>query len=67
LRWRDIDTAARVLTVREAVYDRVISTPKTDAGSRQIPLSETALALIAEWRSRTAGCESDRLVFGTRW
>lgn len=32
LRWRDIDEQTRVLTVREAVYDAVFSTPKTDAG-----------------------------------
>src|SRR5262249_8908871 len=43
LRWRDIDEQARLLTVREAVYDGVFSTPKTDAGVRQIPLSGASL------------------------
>ncbi len=51
LRWRDIDEQARLLTVREAVYDGVFSTPKTEAGARQIPLSDTALTLIAEWKA----------------
>ena len=46
LRWKDIDEQARVLTVREAVYDGTFGTPKTEAGSRQIPLSETALRLV---------------------
>ena len=65
LRWRDIDEHARLLTVREAVYDGVFSTPKTEAGTRQIPLSSASLALIQEWRSRVACSESDRLVFCT--
>jgi integrase len=37
LRWRDIDECRRTLTVREAVYDGTFSTPKTEAGLRQIP------------------------------
>jgi len=42
-RWNDrTSTTGRLLTVREAIYDGVISTPKTDAGRRQIPLSATA-------------------------
>jgi integrase len=65
LRWRDIDEPARLLTVREAVYDGVFSTPKTEAGARQIPLSSASLALIEEWRSRVERCEPDRLVFAT--
>src|SRR5438445_2452736 len=50
LRWGDVDEGERLLTVREAIYDGAISTPKTDAGRRQIPLSATALALIAQWK-----------------
>jgi len=38
LRWKDIDEGAGLLTVREAVYDGTFSTPKTEAGVRQIPL-----------------------------
>ena len=65
LRWRDIDEQARLLTVREAVYDGVFSTPKTDAGSRQIPLSSASLALIQGRRSHVECSEQDRLVFST--
>lgn len=65
LRWRDIDEHARRLTVREAVYDGVFSTPKTEAGTRQIPLSSASLALIHEWRARVECSEPDRLVFCT--
>ncbi len=66
LRWRDVDETGRLLTVREAIYDGVVSTPKTDAGRRQIPLSATALALITEWKAHAYTSEPDAFVFSTR-
>ena len=66
LRWKDIDEQARLLTVREAVYDGTFSTPKTEAGSRQIPLSDTALRLVVEWKAHAKNTEPDALVFATR-
>jgi integrase len=66
LRWKDIDEHARVLTVREAVYDGTFGTPKTDAGSRQIPLSESALQLVMEWKALVKSTNPEVLVFGTR-
>lgn len=65
LRWRDIDQQARLLTVREAVYDGVFSTPKTEAGMRQIPLSPTAIQLLEDWR-RGKTPDAEALVFSTR-
>lgn len=66
LRWKDIDERARLLTVREAIYDGVFSTPKTEAGSRQIPLSDTVLRLVTEWKAHLKNTEPDALVFSTR-
>jgi integrase len=66
LRWRDIDEHARVLTVREAVYDGTFATPKTEAGLRQIPLSDPALQYTNEWKQRAGATEPDKLVFSTR-
>ena len=66
LRWQDIDEEARVLTVREAVYDGTFGTPKTEAGLRQIPLSEAALGFIGEWKQRAGRREPAALVFSTR-
>jgi integrase len=66
LRWKDIDERARLLTVREAVYDGTFGTPKTDAGSRQIPLSGKALQLLVGWKADAKKCEPDALLFGTR-
>ena len=66
LRWRDIDEDTRTLTVREAVYDGKFSTPKTEAGLRQIPLSDVALGFIGEWKRRAGRTAADALVFATR-
>ena len=66
LRWRDIDEQSRLLTVREAVYDGVFATPKTEAGARQIPLSDTAVTLMAEWKAYVGNVEPDTLVFSTK-
>jgi integrase len=66
LRWKDVDEQARLLTVREAVYDGTFSIPKTEAGSRQIPISDTALRLVLEWKAHTKSSEVGALVFGTR-
>jgi len=63
LRWHDIDEHARVLTVREAVYDGIFATPKTEAGRRQIPLSDLALRDINEWKQQAGVTEPDKLVF----
>ena len=61
LRWRDIDEQARLLTVREAVSDGIFTTPKTEAGSRQIPLSNTALTLIADWKTHVGSADPTAL------
>jgi integrase len=66
LRWQDIDEQGRWLTVREAVYDGTFDTPKTEAGVRQIPLSELALRFIVEWKRNVKRTEPDTLVFSTR-
>jgi integrase len=66
LRWQDIDEEARVLTVREAVYDTRFDTPKTEAGLRQIPLSESALGFVRVWKQRACRTEPGALVFSTR-
>lgn len=66
LRWQDIDEHARVLTVREAVYDGTFDAPKTEAGLRQIPLSAAALQLINEWKHHAGKTTPDALVFSTR-
>ena len=66
LRWRDLDEESRLLTVREAIYEGVFDTPKTEASARQIPLSDAACLLVAQWMARTKKIHPESLVFCTR-
>jgi integrase len=66
LRWCDVNMPEKVLSVREAVYDGMFATPKTDAGRRQIPISETSRRLLEQWQRHTAQNQPDALVFSTR-
>jgi len=54
-----------MLSVGEAVYDGCFDTPKTEAGVRQIPVSNAALKLVADWKARTKQTEPEALVFST--
>jgi integrase len=65
LRWRDIDEESRVRMVREAVYDGIFDTPKTEAEWRQIPLSDGALGFIRDWKQRAVDTAPGALVFST--
>jgi integrase len=64
-RWRDFDEENRCLYVREAVYEGTFDDPKTDAGVRAIPLSNTTLQVIADWRARAKRTRPDDLMFST--
>ena len=48
------------------MYNGVFATSKTEAGTRQIPLSDSALTLIAEWKAHIESAEADALVFSTK-
>ena len=45
LRWNAVNFTEKHLTVQEAVYEGVFGTPKTEAGTRRVPLAEATLAL----------------------
>jgi integrase len=57
--------SSKHLTVRQAVYEGRFDTPKTKAGVRQIPLSDSALQLLTDWRGRCKRLEPEALVFST--
>jgi integrase len=74
LRWQDVDLAAGVLQVRQAmsrVYDRdaagptkttlLFAEPKTEKSRRTIPLPEACLASLRQHRARQA---EERLLLG---
>jgi len=66
LRWKSVDELARCFTNSEGVYEEHFDSPKTAAGIRQIPLSDPALKLLADWKSQTKRTDSESLVFSTR-
>ncbi len=65
LRWRDVDLAAELLTVRQRA-DRwnEIGAPKSEAGQREVPLAPIVVNTLKEWRLACPKGESD-LVFPT--
>jgi integrase len=64
-RWKDFDEGNRCLHVNEAVYEGTFDTPKTEASVRPIPLSDTALQLLRDWRSRVRRTAPENLIFST--
>jgi integrase len=65
LRWKNLDLEQRYLTVCEAVYEGHFGTPKTQAGIRQVPLSDSSVCLIADWKQHARTTDAESLVFAT--
>jgi integrase len=67
LRWRDFDETSGTLAVCQAVYEGTFDTAKTEAGVRELPLGEGALALLDAWKkARAKRVAPDALIFSTR-
>jgi integrase len=66
LRWSDVDERLQCLSIQQAVYEGVFSTPKTAAGRRQVPLSDAAFQLLTDWKTRGKRTEPEALVFSTQ-
>ena len=66
LRWSSIDEDSGVIRVTEAVYEGSFGSPKTAAGTRNVPLPPQALELLAEWKADVYGGDPSSLVFATR-
>jgi integrase len=65
LRWKSLDLVDGHLTVQEAVYEGAFGTPKTEAGVRRVPLSDTTVTLLEEWKGHVKRTEPEALVFST--
>lgn len=66
LRWKHLDEDASEIAVMEASYRGHIDTPKTEAGSRRLPLDQWTLNLLSNWRRKTKHGMPDDFIFGTR-
>jgi integrase len=64
LRWRDVDVAAGALSVERRVdaYGEE-GPPKSDAGTRSVPLSSMLLHQLKEWRLQSKFSAADDLIF----
>jgi integrase len=47
------------------VYEGAFGTPKTEAGVRRVPLSDTTVELLEEWKRHAKKTEPEALVFST--
>ena len=63
LRWQTIDVATGTLHVRESVFEGQFQTPKSEKGTRTIPLGPLACALLTKHRQRSIQWQPDALVF----
>jgi integrase len=66
LRWRDVDLEAGTLTVsRSLLPDGTPKPPKTEAGTRTVPLLPALRRLLVAWRLRSPHTRPDDLVIAT--
>jgi integrase len=67
IRWQDFDETIATLTIRQAVYEKVFDTPKTQKSRRIIPLSEPLMAFLCDWRSKSKSAQpTDFIIPGRR-
>ena len=66
LQWKDVDLDAGTLQIRRAVFNSIVSPPKTAAGNRTIRLTGLAVAALKEHRLSTAKQRISEWVFPSR-
>ena len=64
LRWNDVRPGK--LIVDEAVYERVIGTPKTDASHREVKVGPLVESLLAAWKLAAPFTGEEDFVFALR-
>jgi integrase len=66
LTWADVDLDAGTLTVRRSLLpDGTSKAPKTEAGTRTVPLLPSLRRLLVAWKLRAPHTGSDQLVIAT--
>jgi integrase len=63
LRWKCFDAVKGMLSVQEAIYENVIDKPKTQKSIRDIPLSQSAIRVLLEWRESAPRRAADDFIF----
>ncbi len=63
LRWQDVELLERRLQVEQAFVRNEITTPKSKAGRRMVPLGDVAAAALEEQFARSLHCAPVSIVF----
>ncbi len=63
LRWKNVDLDAKVLHIKETVYEGHFDSPKTRRSVRSIPVGSESISILSALRKKPS--EPDRLVFST--
>ncbi|NJP37154.1 site-specific integrase [Alkalicoccus luteus] len=64
LTWRDIDADNHIINVDKTVYNRDVTTPKTEAAIRRIMVPKQVIRLLTQLKAQQPYAESDHVVFG---
>ncbi len=57
LRWEDIDATVRKIAIQRKFTHGKLGKTKSDASEAELPLAESLLAILAEWKPKTDGSE----------
>lgn len=66
LRWKDVDSGASQLRITQAIYRGIVSTPKTKASRRTLPLPQQVMDAITTLRPAPGPDAENTLVFHSR-
>jgi integrase len=64
LTWAEVDLEESYYTIREALYDDDPDVPKSEAGTRTVPLDPITVQVLKDWQRHQF---KERLAAGNRW
>ena len=53
-KWKDVDFAAKHLSVTRSIVSQVVGVCKTEASQKPVPLHESLAQALLEWRRHTS-------------
>jgi integrase len=65
-RWKHFDAENATLRIVEAVYDGVVDTPKTENSARVVPLPQSTVQLILQWKAKSKRTKDDDFILAGR-
>jgi integrase len=63
LKWKDVDLAAKHLSVARSIVSQVVGVCKTEASQKPVPLHESLAQALLEWRRHTSFRKREDWVF----